>query len=48
MAAVTLLFLVCALGCFLFAAFYKPAPKIELVALGLALWVATQIPGLIH
>ena len=40
-----LILLIVALGCFLWAAFARTQPRINLVALGLAAWVLAVILG---
>lgn len=47
MNALVLIFLVLALVCFLLAAFNVASGRVNLMALGLMFWVATQIPGLV-
>jgi hypothetical protein len=47
MVAMQLIFLIAGLLCFVFAAFrVVTSPRIDLVPLGLAFWIATLIPGL--
>ncbi|MFI6296837.1 hypothetical protein ACIBEJ_34970 [Nonomuraea sp. NPDC050790] len=43
MATVTLILLILALACFVLAALNVAAPRLNLLALGLALWVLTEI-----
>ena len=48
MSIFVLICLIAAFLCFVFAAANVPSPRVNLVALGLALWIATQIPGLLR
>lgn len=42
----TLILLICALVCFILAAFgFSPSPRINLIGLGLAFWVLTLLVG---
>lgn len=47
MATITLIFLIFALVCFVLAAASVPS-RINLIGAGLAFWVSTLIPGLLH